>query len=218
MDIHNNYVGEPMGNLYIKYMDRWNGLYYLSENLEFIKDRSAACKFYILKTGNTTIINGDLITIHSGNKSLCIVDNTIRLINRNTIYNITYFTITDGSDHTNAITFDQPIYLISDKEKKMALRFESDLLNSPPVLSNASQLDANKKHTYSFFLERSDTPIIHSSRYKHVSRNNTIKSTDHRVTFIIVCLLLVILVLSVLLQSNHYSGSSDNSQSSTRLT
>lgn len=122
------------GNLLIKHNDKWRGDYYLKDDLSFTTDRNLAARFYILKPGDTTILNGDRVSINSGNRTLIIDDsNQLKLIDRTQHHReLNSFIITNGTDSTDPITYDGSIFFISDRTKKMALRYVwgMDLINS----------------------------------------------------------------------------------------
>lgn len=121
--------GADLGNMLIKCHDKWRGFLYLKEDITLTVDRSLAARFYLLKSGDTTILNGDRVTINSGNKVIIIDEsNKIYLHDRTFedkyINNIKSFIITNGTDNTDPITYETPIYLISNKDKKTALKYE----------------------------------------------------------------------------------------------
>lgn len=142
-------VDNTLGNILIKHNDKWRGDYYLTEDLTFTVNKSQAGRFYLLKSGDTTILNGDRISIHSGSKTIVInnfsvsksnngitEDNPveIQLIDRDLSHNIVNsFIITNGTDNTDPITYETGIFLISDKIQKKALKYEwgMDLIGTP---------------------------------------------------------------------------------------
>lgn len=119
-------VHNILGNILIKHNDKWRGDYYLKDDLTFTTDRSLAARFYLLKSGDTTILNGDRISINSGNKTLSISNsNTLQLVDREQHYhNFNTFLITNGTDHTDPITFETILYFISNRDDRTALKYE----------------------------------------------------------------------------------------------
>ena len=146
---------DNLKKIFIKHNDKWRGDYYLTDDLTFTVDKSQAACFYLLKLGDTTIINGDRISINSGNRTLIIDDsNIIKLIDRQLLNReINSFIIINESDTTEPITYESSIFLISDINKKMALSYEwgMDLINVPRELISTRILDGN--------IGSSDTPI-----------------------------------------------------------
>lgn len=211
-----------IGTIFIKHYDRWRGDLYLKDNLTFISNKDQAGRFYILKQGDTTILNGDRISINIGNRTLIIDNNNIpRLIDRDQLGNeikhprIVYtFIVSNGSDNTDPITYDSPISFISDKDDISALKYEShiqpinsqnynikptNILTSSPI--NRSHHDSNFE-TFQFILERSDIPIISSSITKSKTSSLKNKSSDVFDGYkggIMIILLMVILVLCILI-------------------
>jgi hypothetical protein len=116
-----------LGNTLIKYTDKWRGAYYLKDDLTFTVNRTQAARLYLLKSGNSTILNGDLVTINLGNQ-IMVVDynsNIIRFLDRNLTHNgINSFIITNGTENVEPIMYETSISLISDKNRKTALRYE----------------------------------------------------------------------------------------------
>ena len=115
-----------MYDILIKHHDKWRGDYYLKEDLNFSSSASEAARFYLLKSGNTSILNGDRITIHLGNKTLTISDsNQLRLVDRDHVHHETSsFIITSDNDNTDPIIYESPYFFISNKEQEMALKYE----------------------------------------------------------------------------------------------
>lgn len=186
-------VENTLGNIFIKYNDKWRGNYYLKDDLTFTTDRATASRFYLLKSGDTTIINGDRISINLGNRTLMIghdCRDCIRFIDRDQFNNdINSFTITNGSDNTDPITYETPIYLISDKNIKMALKYEwsMDLIETSsndvsyrphdhPQLVNINYQNSQSITSFQFYLEKADSPIT------KLSPSRTIEMTTSTAT------------------------------------
>lgn len=229
LDFTNNEYYENvncLGNIVIKHKDKWRGDYYLKENLTFTTNRKEAGNFYILKSGNTSILNGDRITINSGNKTITIdKDNQIKLIDREQVLNnINSFIISNGSDNIEPISYESPIYFISDKNNKTGLKYEWALdiitenipikesypINYKPrpcptlLNSNYSSTCESYIHTYQFYLEKFETT---QSQLSHITynSNNNVKSkslTDFFEKYksaLMIISLMVILVLCILI-------------------
>ncbi len=199
------------GNILIKHNDKWRGDYYLKEDLTFTTNKFDAARFYLLKSGDTTIINGDRISINCGNRVLTIVDNELRLIDRSHNYNS--FIITNGTDNTDPIIFETVLYFISDSRNALKYEWGMDLIiptdnsievsaanyqpHSHPHLSNYYYGETCTNNSFEFILERSDTPIISREISRVTHANN--KSDEGYRGIIMIVLLMVILVLCFLL-------------------
>lgn len=212
-------VDNTLGNILIKHNDKWRGDYYLKDDLTFTIDRSSATRFYLLKSGDTTIINGDRISINSGNRTLSITDsNSLRLVDREQSYRDTgTFLVTNGTDNTNSITFENVIYFISNKDDKKALKYEwgmelivpienndiPDAVNykphNQPSLINGSYGDTCVTYinTFEFVLEKADGPItnLDESRASKQITVNKSEFFDGYKGSVMVFLLIVILIL-----------------------
>lgn len=125
-------VDNNVGTTLIKHYDKWRGAYYLKDDLSFTPKRSQAALFYLLKSGDTEIINGDRISINCGNKVLTVSpDNTLRLIDRDQIHRQTKtFTLTNGTDDITPVTHESELYIVSDRTRKMALKYQWDMESS----------------------------------------------------------------------------------------
>ena len=216
-----SYVNDTLGNIYIKHNDKWRGDYYLKDDLTFTVDKTLAGRFYLLKSGDTTIINGDRISINTGNRTLSLLD-SLRLIDRDQNHNtITTFLITNGTDNTDPITFETPLYIISDKDSKTALKYEwgMDLIgpvnnnillgavnykpHECPKLANSSYGDIcpNYINTFEFYFEKADGPITNLDSpnamvTKSVTRNEFIEGYKGA---IMVVLLMIVLILCIMI-------------------
>lgn len=118
-----------LGNIFIKHNDKWRGDYYLKEDLTFGVNRGDAARFYLLKAGDTTILNGDRISLHMGSRTLITTSidgiETARLIDRqHANRGLASFIITNGTDNTDPITYESTLFFIADKARKMALKYE----------------------------------------------------------------------------------------------
>lgn len=119
-------VDNTLGNILIKHNDKWRGDYYLKDDLTFTVNKSQAARFYLLKSGDTTIINGDRISVNSGNRTLIIEPSgELKLIDRDLLRRqVNTFIITNGVENTDPISYETTVFLVSDKDRKMALRYE----------------------------------------------------------------------------------------------
>jgi len=132
-------IDNNIGNILIKHKNN-NQILYLKDNLTFTNNRFEASKFYLLKSGNTNILNNDRISVNYGNKTLlinptdlsnkgvsppCLINNnTLRFVDRNNInYSVSTFVITSGSDSILPIQYDTPIFLLTDKYNNIALKY-----------------------------------------------------------------------------------------------
>lgn len=220
-----SYIGATSGNIYVKHNDKWRGDYYLTDNLTFTVDKDLAGKFYLLKQGDTTILNGDRITINSGNRTLVVANNNnIRLIDRDqrdqSHVGVNSFIITNGIDNTDPITYENTVFLISDKTRKTALQYiwGMDLIGSidDQTIPNASNYKPRNNPTlingnygsscdsyiglFEFSLERVEGPILNQS-YNMLTRTSINKSFDFFDAYgsaVIIMLLMIVLVLCIL--------------------
>lgn len=117
-------ISNHIGNVLIKHKDKWRGNYYLQDDLTFSPDKSRAGNFYILKQNDTTILNGDRISIHLGNRTLVVTNNGIKLVDRNESHNYNdSLVVTTGLDDTNPISYETELYFITSKTHKTALKY-----------------------------------------------------------------------------------------------
>lgn len=213
------------GNLLIKHNDKWRGDYYLKEDLSFTTDKSLAARFYLLKSGDTPILNGDRISINSGNRTLVIDnENHIRLLDRDQqSREINTFIITNGTDTTDPITYDGGIFFISDKTQKQALKYVwgMELIGNSPdaVVSDASNYKPHDHpslvnenygtaceayiNAFQFQLERAGVPIMtmQDTKTEATPSNKLISQTgnflDRYKGAILLLLLMVVLILCI---------------------
>lgn len=186
-----------LGNILIKHHDKWRGDYYLKDDLSFTLNRDDAGRFYILKPGNTSILNGDRVSIHLGNLTLA-VDNAdiLKILDREHINReISSFIINNSVtgaiiDNTDPITYESPISFITDNNRKMALKYEwgMDLVVSHeqeafiskaikyrprnyPTLINSVYGGTCEAHinSFQFVLEHADIPITQASNAKNAT-------------------------------------------------
>jgi hypothetical protein len=174
-----SHVSSIVGNIYIKHVDH-SSTYYLCEDLSFTLDKTHAAKFYILKHGTSTIVNGDRISLNLGNKCLAIdSDNIILFLDRNQLNGeIATYIITNGTENNDYITHDSPLFLITDvtathshdasvlpkisDTTRYALKYDwsFDVNMSPPVtrsrLINANYATNPDPNVYQFQFERTE--------------------------------------------------------------
>lgn len=206
-------------NIFIKHNDKWRGDYYLTDQLRFTTDKALAARFYLLKSGNTTIINGDRITINLGNRTLVIDDtNNIKLIDRDHHHReINSFVITNGSENTEPISHNTNIFFISDKSVKTALKYEwgMDLIDTTtviqdaanykphqcPILTNSNYGTANEAQVnlFQFQLEQEDILDSRTMAQLEITPPMRPSSFDKYKGAILLTLLLIVLVLCVLI-------------------
>jgi hypothetical protein len=174
-----SYVNNILGNIYVRHLDKWRGYRYLKDDLTFTLNKNLAAKIYMLKSGNTTIINGDRVSLNLGNKILVITENNIiKFLDRDQLWDETdSFTITNGTDNTEPIMYDSTIFLITNKTEKYALKYEwiLDLINSntttiteqldynprsSPTLMNGDYTLSDDINAFQFQLEKIETTTI----------------------------------------------------------
>ena len=200
------------GNVYIKHINKWKGNCYLKDDLTFCFDRAHATSFYLSKVGNSTILNGDRVTINSGNKNLVLNSGKLNLIDQISNFPNT-FIITDGSENIEPISYDKPIFLITDKNKKTALKYDwkMDTVNNnsgsqiikphnyPSLINSTYGTDIN---FFQFFLENPNN--YSQSQYQNLSLQNT---KHNRIAQLIreyrgaitITLLMIMLILTIMI-------------------
>lgn len=214
-----SHVDNTPGNILIRHNDKWRGNYYLKDDFTFTTNRNSAGRFYILKPGDTTIINGDRIGIHTGNRTLVIDDNNIvRLVDRdNIIRELHSFIVTNGTDNTDPITYESSIFVITDKDQKTALRYTRGINfirnnngtddfkpHEHPNLVNGNYGGTSETHIdpFQFYLERADGPITNlNTATTYVSKSSNKTVSDHLEDYrgaIMIVLLMIILILCLL--------------------
>ena len=219
-------LGGTLGNILIKHNDRWRGNYYLKDDLTFTTTKSYAARFYLLKSGDTTILNGDRISINSGNRTIVVNDtDTVSLIDRAQLTREPCsFIITNGSENTDPVTYESPVFLITDRYNKTALKYEwgMDIIesahnevtanshasnykpHSQPSLVNDNYGNACEIHTnsFQFYLEQADTTTIaipnSETRPSKAITETAADIFGEYKRAILIMLLLVILVLCVI--------------------
>lgn len=198
-----DFISNNPGNVLIKYMDKWRGAYYLTTDLKFTTDRSLAIRFYILKAGNHIILNGDRVTINNSNQMIVVdPNNEVKMVDREQIFEgINTFFISSGHENTEPITYESPIYLLSDKTQNMALKYDWDTNTTEyyPRLINTPIYNENI-NTFQFFLERADTSITNTnsltaSPFQTIKKNFNL--SDSHKSAILVILLMIVLILCV---------------------
>jgi hypothetical protein len=212
-------IENNLGNILIKHKDAYfKTVHYLTEYLTFTTDRDLAGRFYLLKAGDTTILNGDRIRINSGNRTLVINgEGETRMTDRDKIFhNNDTFIITNGTDATTPINYETPFYFISGRSDKIALHFHwgMEILNGAsrnniqPVL-NCEKFDQHPS-TLQFYLENVNQPQVGRSPPRPVvtaPRNVSGVSNDKidsRRGFIILLLLIIVLVLAIMVSNHKY--------------
>jgi len=204
-------LSRELGNILIKHNDSWRGDYYLKDDLTFTLDKTSAARFYLLRFGDSTILNGDRITINTGNKTLSIIDkNIIKLIDRDndiSLNSLNTFLISNGSDTTDPIIFNTLIYFISSIDHTTSLKYDwgLELISTPgppnyrprsmPILINENYNSSGVITPFQFILESADFPISPSlsPTVTHVKEIDSYKGT------FMLLLLLVLLVLCIII-------------------
>jgi hypothetical protein len=216
-------ISHNPGTVFIKHIDSWHGTSYLKDDLTFTPHRDQASKFYLLKcddNGETEITNGDRVTINIGNRNLTIQESTLSFENRSNHSNHSNqgasFLIVNGTNDPGPITFNSPLFLISDKTTKQALKYIWNLdLNqildsgiksfkqkNQAILSitsydNIPERDINN---FKFYLEDNiTTTTITTPTLKQSAPNNTPLFSDNYKGSIIIVTLLIILVICALI-------------------
>lgn len=216
-------VDNAPGNILIRHNDKWRGSYYLRDNLTFTADRYLAGRFYLLKGGDTTILNGDRISINSGNRTLAIGNNGVSLIDRNNIISESNeFIVTNRTNNTDPITYESPLFFITDKDLKMALKYSlrTEFIDRgnglseyiPPsypelISSYYGETCETQVDVFQFYLERADSPITNLNSHRgtmaqtHPTKSITKTLSDYIDTYrgaIIIVLLMIVLILCIL--------------------
>jgi hypothetical protein len=189
------------GHLYIKYSDPVSQPLYLTEELTFSTDRSRAAKFYPLKSADTSIINGDRISLHTGSRTLVINHSGIpQLLDRTQIRNeISTFVIMNGTDNTQAIECDDKILLVGNRENMSALRYNLDHGRVPYMTYD--KFDLSQKRMFSFSFENAFAPMTQRKTVapQDVPLSSRLPSWLNWLSGpLVVILLIIILILSVL--------------------
>lgn len=216
MDQYNVISNNP-GTVIIKHTDPWHGSFYLKDDLTFTPHRDHASKFYLLKSDDnreTSITNGDRVSINIDNRSLIVHGSNLSFEKREPI-SVTTFLIVNGTNDNDPIIFNTPLFLIIDKNTKQALKYVWNLdlnnildaglasfkENNRPtlVISSYDNLPERDINTFKFSLEHSDsitsTNITHTNTLAHT---NTVLFSDNYKGSIIIVLLLIILVICAL--------------------
>lgn len=214
-------VNNNLGNILIKHHDKFRGDYYLKDDLTFTTDRSLAAKFYLLRSGDSSILNGDRISINLGYRTLIIDDdNQVMLIDREHSYrNVNTVIITNGTDSTDPITFDSVVYLITDKKNKEALKYDwslnlidsnnsyNDITNYKPKESpilTIFKYGGNSKveiSSFEFILERADGPITNLIQQNDRLEQRAPKSFEGYSGALLILLLMIVLVLCLIISN-----------------
>lgn len=218
MDTH---VSAPVGNIFIKYNDKWRGALYLYEDMTFGTDKNQAAKFYLLKCGDGSVLNGDRISINSGNKVLSIIDNDIRMVDRLfTVCDISDpIIITNGNDDTDPVLHDVPYFFITNKDTYTALKYEvildladmSKYNEQHPKLVNATYNNGNEPNvqSFQFYLEKvasheQSTSNQHETQTQHataVAESPVTHILDKNKPAIFIILLFLVLLMVIFLSN-----------------
>lgn len=200
-------------NILIKHHDKWRGDYYLTDKLIFTTNRTNAAFFSFNKRDNTSILNGDRISIHSGNKILIIDDsgNPALVTSDNIRSETDIFIITDNENNTEPVSYEKNIFIISDNFNKTALKYEwgmditSDnsgyLPKSNPTIINTSYDIIPNSSQFLFMFERGDIPITRTTQTNKVQvcHNNKLNIVDGYKGVAIIVLLMIILMLCIII-------------------
>jgi hypothetical protein len=223
-------ISHNPGTVIIKHIDPWHGPGYLKDDLTFTPHRDQASKFYLLKSeqseqaddkdGETEITNGDRITINIGNRNLSVHESKLSFENRDKIPG-TSFLIVNGTNDNEPIVFNTPLFLISDKTTKQALKYVWNLdlneildagiksfkKNNCATLAIASydNLPERDINTFKFFLEHniSSPPTVTNTLKQTVpmvpTTSNGVLFSDNYKGSIIIMILLIILIICALI-------------------
>lgn len=184
------HVDSILGNIILKHEDKWRGNSYLKEDFTFTVDRSLASRFYLLKSGNTTIINGDNVTINIGNKILIIVDNTLNLVDRDEIQkDKNSVIITDGTDDPKPIAYNSTVFFIVDKNKKTGLKQNV----SEKKLTCDDYAGISDINSFKFILEKVEVQEGNTKTF-----TKPLSFAEANKGMILMILLIILLVLSIL--------------------
>lgn len=181
-----DYVDNILGNIIVKHKD-----FYLKSDLTFTTDRSNASRFYLLKPGNSVISNGDKITLNSGNKRLSGTEKDLFFVDRDELegtQNKYSLLITDGTDDEKAIAYNSTVFLISDKDKKTALKF------SGKKLVNDEYTGITDINAFKFILEKASDDSK-GGNAKVLTKQSTFVESNKGI--ILVVLLILLLMLSL---------------------
>ena len=203
---------DDLGNLYLKFTDKWRGDCYLTKDLTFSSNRDNAAKFYLLKVSGspeTTIVNGDIVTINSANQILSITDNGLKLISRSHITDrIQNFKITTGMIDNNIISFESPVsFLLNVTNDSVALKYDNTVdlsthrsTGNVPRLTISPVIDSSENFEFSF--ERSDSPVLTSHLYKtsDISSPEKIHRPDYK-NLILLCSLMLLLFTCIMIST-----------------
>lgn len=201
-------IDGSFGRILIHHTDSWRGSYYLSEDMTFTPHVHEAVKCYLLKPGDTTILNGDRISINTGNKTLVVTaENEVKFMDRETItHEISTCIVTNGTDSVDPISFDMPIFLIVDKDARTALRYKwsTDLSTSQITPSDKPDfvIDSYGDVAPAIFelsLKNADSPNVtqHATRTESTLRQRLLSDEYKKAALLII--LLLVLIISIVL-------------------
>jgi hypothetical protein len=204
-----------VGNLFISYTDRFKYKYYLTANLQFSKNINDACPFYLLKSDDTPIQNGNNITINTSNKILVLdKENNLQLVDRNLSYHYKNdFMIMDGEDDNKEISFGIKIYFIVDQLNKLALRFYYSLSlgsenDDTPTLKCGSYAEGREIgiEIFQFTLEKINTLDDNTRQYlpnqNSTDLSNPVKKdplAENYKGIILIAILIIILIMCLMI-------------------
>lgn len=189
------------GHLHIKHYDPVSQPLYLTEDLTFSTDRSQAAKFYPLKSADTSIINGDRISLHTGSRTLVINQAGIpQLLDRTQIRNeVSTFVIMNGTNNTQAIECETNILFVGDRENMSALKYYLDHGRIPHL--SYDEFDRSQKSMFQFAFEHASVPVTQRKTVapQDVPLSSRLPSWLNWLSGpLVVILLIIILILSVL--------------------
>ena len=199
-----------IGNVLIRYNDRWRGPCYLTDSLTFTTNKAQAARFYLLKSSDTMILNGDRVSLNHGNRTITINEQKKVILRDRELINreISTFIITNGLNNTEPISYDVPLFILNipsrstllnesenssnNTEREQGFCYCSSGLYSPATI-NIATIDGEFIHTFTFYLERSDDSITN-----RVAISNTKKYDESYRNGMIIVLLLIILILTMI--------------------
>lgn len=189
-------IDKELGNILIRYNDRWRGPCYLTDGLTFTTNKAHASRFYLLKSNDTMILNGDRVSFNCGNRTIMINEhNKIVLRDRELINReISTFIITNGLDNTEPIGFDIPLLILIRKRTKgeeYGLCYGNPGLHTPAIL-NVATINPELIHTFTFYLERNDDTITNKITVSNKKYDESYRNA------VIIVLLLIVLILTMI--------------------
>lgn len=190
-------IEKEIGNTLIRYNDKWRGPCYLTEDLSFTTDKSQAARFYLLKSSDTMILNGDTISFNNGNRIVTVNEHDkVAFLDRQLIdHETNTFIVTNGLDNTEPIGYDTPLFIIAQSTEDIS-QYERGLcyLNpgfKTPALLSIATINKEFIHTFTFYLERVDNTITNRLTVSNKKYDESYRNA------IIIVLLLVVLILTM---------------------